>query len=108
MDLPQEIPVMILPNIILFPQAMLPLHIFEPRYRQMLRDALDSHRMFSVALIKRERTEWNSPEDFFQLLRRAEQNPHGAQLVGADLEVDWQKGILHNGRQTEEMPLRNT
>jgi Lon protease-like protein len=47
---------MILPNAILFPQAMLPLYIFEPRYRQMLSDVLDSHRMFSVALQRPGRT----------------------------------------------------
>jgi len=47
---------MVLPNAILFPQAMLPLYIFEPRYRQMLSDVLDSHRMFSVALQKPGRT----------------------------------------------------
>jgi len=52
MELPHEVPVMILPNTILFPQAMLPLYIFEPRYRRMLADALESHRMFSVALQK--------------------------------------------------------
>ena len=56
MQLPSEIPVMILPNAILFPQAMLPLYIFEPRYQQMLSDALDSHRMFSVAMQKPGRT----------------------------------------------------
>jgi Lon protease-like protein len=47
---------MVLPNAILFPQAMLPLYIFEPRYRRMLSDVLDSHRMFSVALQKPGRT----------------------------------------------------
>ena len=47
---------MTLPNAILFPQAMFPLYIFEPRYRQMLSDALDSHRMFSVAMQKPGRT----------------------------------------------------
>lgn len=41
---------MTLPNATLFPQALLPLYIFEPRYRQMLRDALHSNRMFSVAM----------------------------------------------------------
>jgi Lon protease-like protein len=56
MELPSEIPVMVLPNAILFPQAMLPLYIFELRYRQMLSDVLDSHRMFSVALQKPGRT----------------------------------------------------
>jgi ATP-dependent Lon protease len=43
---------MTLPNATLFPQALLPLYIFEPRYRQMLADALHSHRMFSVAMQK--------------------------------------------------------
>jgi len=52
MKLPREVPVMTLPNATLFPQALLPLYIFEPRYRQMLADALDSHRMFSVAMRK--------------------------------------------------------
>ncbi len=50
MMLPREVPVMTLPNATLFPQALLPLYIFEPRYRQMLADALHSHRMFSVAM----------------------------------------------------------
>jgi ATP-dependent Lon protease len=52
MQLPIEVPVMTLPNVILFPQAMLPLYVFEPRYRAMLADALASHRMFAVALQK--------------------------------------------------------
>jgi len=47
---------MTLPNAILFPQAMLPLYIFEPRYRRMLSDALGSHRMLSVAMQKPGRT----------------------------------------------------
>jgi len=50
MKFPRETPVMTLPNATLFPQALLPLYIFEPRYRQMLADALQSHRMFAVAM----------------------------------------------------------
>src|SRR5438445_435830 len=50
MKIPREVPVMTLPNATLFPQALLPLYIFEPRYRQMLADALHSDRMFSVAM----------------------------------------------------------
>lgn len=52
MRIPREVPVMTLPNATLFPQALLPLYIFEPRYRQMLADALHSNRMFSVAMQK--------------------------------------------------------
>jgi ATP-dependent Lon protease len=50
MKLPREVPVMTLPNATLFPQALLPLYIFEPRYRQMLAEALHSTRMFAVAM----------------------------------------------------------
>ncbi len=41
-----------LPNAILFPRVMLPLYIFEPRYRKMLADALTGDRMFAVALLR--------------------------------------------------------
>jgi ATP-dependent Lon protease len=40
---------MTLPNLPFFPQALLPLHIFEPRYRRMLRDVLATNRLFAVA-----------------------------------------------------------
>jgi len=63
--LPDEIPVMPLPGAVLFPHALLPLYIFEPRYRDMLEHALKRDRMFSVALIKPSCPEWHAPEDFF-------------------------------------------
>jgi Lon protease-like protein len=50
-QVPDEVPVMTLPNLAFFPQALLPLHIFEPRYRQMLRDVLESNRIFAVACL---------------------------------------------------------
>jgi Lon protease-like protein len=49
MDLPIEAPVMTLPNATLFPRALLPLYIFEPRYRRMLEETLRSDRMIIVA-----------------------------------------------------------
>jgi len=52
MEIPHEVAVMTLANATLFPQALLPLYIFEPRYRRMLADALSSHRMFIVAMQK--------------------------------------------------------
>src|SRR5436853_6548092 len=56
MKIPSEVPVMTLPSATLFPQALLPLYIFEPRYRQMLADTLKCGRMFSVAMQKPGRT----------------------------------------------------
>ena len=64
-SLPDHVPVMPLPGALLFPNALLPLHIFEPRYQQMLEYALRENRMFSVALIKPQRTQWKSTDDFF-------------------------------------------
>lgn len=49
LHVPETVPVMTLPNTVFFPQALLPLHIFEPRYRQMLRDVLAKDRIFAVA-----------------------------------------------------------
>lgn len=65
--LPGEVPVMPLPGALLFPHALLPLHIFEPRYQQMLEHALREQRMFCVALIKPQRNHWKSTSDFFHI-----------------------------------------
>jgi Lon protease-like protein len=62
--LPDEVPVMPLPGALLFPHALLPLYIFETRYRAMLQHALDGNRMFCPALIKPHRSEWHSVGDF--------------------------------------------
>ncbi|MBV9462959.1 MAG: LON peptidase substrate-binding domain-containing protein [Verrucomicrobiae bacterium] len=50
MEVPRKLPVMTVSQAVLFPQAMLPLHIFEERYREMLNDSLESHRMMSISL----------------------------------------------------------
>jgi Lon protease-like protein len=65
--LPSQVPVMPLPGALFFPHALLPLHIFEPRYRQMLQHALREQRMFSVALLKPHRTDWTSGADFYDV-----------------------------------------
>jgi Lon protease-like protein len=52
LKLPSHAPVMVLPEATLFPHALLPLLIFEPRYRAMLAWALEQQRMFCIALMK--------------------------------------------------------
>ena len=47
--LPGQCGVMLLPDCTLFPHGGLPLYIFEPRYRRMLADALESDCFFAVA-----------------------------------------------------------
>ena len=49
---PQSVPVFALPDVVLFPHAPLPLHVFELRYRTMVRDVLSGGRMFALALLR--------------------------------------------------------
>jgi Lon protease-like protein len=51
-DLPSRFAIFPLPNIVLFPDVRLPLHIFEPRYRQMTADALDGDRVIGMVLLR--------------------------------------------------------
>ena len=50
--LPSTIPLFPLPSVVLFPNVFLPLHIFEPRYRQMVSDALAGERMIGMVLLQ--------------------------------------------------------
>jgi len=50
--LPPTIPLFPLPNVVLFPNVFLPLHIFEPRYREMVADALKGDRIIGMALLR--------------------------------------------------------
>jgi Lon protease-like protein len=51
-----HLPMFPLPGVVLFPHALLPLHIFEERYKKMARDLLSSHRHLAVAMLE-------SPDD---------------------------------------------
>lgn len=50
--LPERIRIFPLSEVVLFPDTLLPLHIFEPRYRKMLGDALDGDRLIGMVLVK--------------------------------------------------------
>jgi hypothetical protein len=50
--LPPTIPIFPLPNAVLFPNVFLPLHIFEPRYRAMVRDALATDLIIGMVLLR--------------------------------------------------------
>jgi Lon protease-like protein len=49
--LPDILPIFPLPNVVLLPNASLPLFIFEDRYKQMVRDCLEGDRYLSIALL---------------------------------------------------------
>lgn len=46
------LPIFPLPNLVFFPNTRLPLHVFEPRYRQMVTDALDADKRFGIILLR--------------------------------------------------------
>jgi Lon protease-like protein len=50
--LPPAIPIFPLPNVVLFPHVLLPLHVFEPRYREMVESVLDGHRLIGMVLLR--------------------------------------------------------
>lgn len=104
--IPREVPIMVLPNAVLFPHSLLPLHIFENRYRQMLSHCLTGERMYSVALAKTGIREPKGVEDLrsvagIGLIRACVGNENGtSNLVLQGLArvriVDW----------TQEEPFR--
>ncbi len=53
MKIPDRLPVMLLPGCSLFPHGLLPLHIFEPKYRQMLEDVIEGERMFCIGMVEK-------------------------------------------------------
>ncbi|MBA3296644.1 MAG: LON peptidase substrate-binding domain-containing protein [Acidobacteria bacterium] len=50
--LPPSIPIFPLPNVVLFPSVFLPVHIFEPRYKAMVADALEGDRLIGMVLLR--------------------------------------------------------
>ncbi len=51
-DFSDWIPIFPLPTAVLLPRTILPLHVFEPRYRAMTRDALAGPGLISIALLR--------------------------------------------------------
>ncbi|MEI6245260.1 MAG: LON peptidase substrate-binding domain-containing protein [Acidobacteriota bacterium] len=50
--LPATLSIFPLPSVVLFPDVFLPLHVFEPRYRDLVRAALDSDRLIGMVLVR--------------------------------------------------------
>lgn len=46
------LPLFPLPNIVFFPHTRLPLHVFEPRYRQMVKDVMETDQRFGIVLLR--------------------------------------------------------
>ncbi|MEK7723067.1 MAG: LON peptidase substrate-binding domain-containing protein [Acidobacteriota bacterium] len=57
----KHLPIFPLP-LVLFPNELLPLHIFEPRYRQMLKDVQLGNNLFGISYFDSAETDWDKPE----------------------------------------------
>lgn len=83
MEIPSTIPVMTLRDTVFFPRSILPLYIFEPRYRIMLRDVLAGSRIFAVARLDETRHEALQEEEpccltaTAGMVRASHDNPDG-------------------------------
>jgi Lon protease-like protein len=65
-ELPSIIPIFPLPNLVLFPGVKVPLHIFEPRYREMVAEVGAGHGIVGMMLLKGdwERDYYDYPDIF--------------------------------------------
>jgi len=97
-----SLPLFPLPQAVLFPGAVMPLHVFEPRYKTMIRECLASHRVLSVVQI-------TDPDK-----RDAHGHPAIAAVAGVGVIVDHAEladgrfNILVRGRarvRIEELPF---
>lgn len=66
-EVPTIIPIFPLPNLVLFPGLSVPLHIFEPRYREMIADVSETHGMIGMMLLKGEWAEQGNFPDIFEV-----------------------------------------
>ena len=106
--LPLRAPLFPIAGAILFPRAQLPLHIFEPRYREMVRDAVDSDGLIAVVQPQLVEVEDDSKQPLY---------PVGCvgEIVGLEELEDGRFNIVLNGSHrfrivTEvdlETPYRN-
>lgn len=83
LEIPAEVPLMTLEGVTLFPQAMIPLYIFEERYRHMLKEVLAHDRMFALAAINQDEvsvfSELDPPRKIagVGMVRACRKNPDG-------------------------------
>lgn len=121
-DLSDWIPIFPLPNVVLMPRAILPLHVFEQRYQVMTRDALAGSRLIAMALLKPGyETNYNTldvaihPEVCVGRILREEELPDGhfnfllqgvarARVISESGELAYRRGRLQVVRPVQASP----
>lgn len=117
LELPESLPVIVLERCNLFPQGLLPLHIFEPRYLAMLADVLDGGRLFSVGTIDPDQSPVSEAPPVFPystagLVRACVGNADGTShliLEGRTRVrfLDWDKSRPYWQARVEAVPARD-
>lgn len=51
----EELPIFPLPNTVLLPRTLMSLHVFEPRYRALMEDCIDGHRLMAIGMLDDDR-----------------------------------------------------
>lgn len=96
-----EIPIFPLPNVILFPGMILPLHIFENKYREMIDDLIDKepdNRLIAISCMKVNKDGIYSYEKICTV----------GQLISVKFLDDGRSNILIQGKFTAEVkPSKN-
>ena len=86
------IPIFPLPEVVFFPETVLPLHVFEPRYRQMIADCLAGDRWLGVVML---RAGW---EKDYQGRPPVHTVAGAGEIIQAEVLADGRYNILLDGR----------
>ena len=87
-----QIPIFPLPEVVFFPETVLPLHVFEPRYRQMIADSLAGDRWLGVVML---RAGW---EKDYQGRPPVHDVAGAGEIIQAEMLADGRYNILLDGR----------
>jgi Lon protease-like protein len=87
-----RIPIFPLPEVVFFPETVLPLHVFEPRYRQMIADCLAGDRWLGVVML---RAGW---EKEYQGRPPVHGVAGAGEIIQAEMLADGRYNILLDGR----------
>jgi Lon protease-like protein len=90
--LPPTLPLFPLPNVVLFPNVFLPLHVFEPRYRRMVADCLAGDGWLAIATL---RPGW---EHDYQGRPPVHEVAGAGEIIQAEALSDGRYNVLVDGR----------
>jgi uncharacterized protein len=87
-----RVPIFPLPEVVFFPETVLPLHVFEPRYRQMVADCLAADGWMAVVML---RAGW---EKDYQGRPPVQTIAGAGEIIQAEMLADGRYNVLLHGR----------